>query len=337
MGHGIDLTGGWTWAFNISYESLIKHRLTGFLNCENKSVHTSEFLPPMTIGSGAAPLSEDIRHHDLSDDEIRLVQAWMDTNSNYYGTWDYTEHATCQSIVDTVKPLTELMKEAGCVTCHKAGHIGNDWVNLQTPNRSRILRAPMRKKEGTLGLGFCRDRKARAGYPLVVNRTQPHDIVFPTLQPEWDPSGAVHVSFESNKDSVYQRMLATIQAARRESLKTPRVDMPGAEASIIPGECRMRNRPGVPMSAPEITAVTHQGTSVLISWQRTAETIGLDYEVHRASTPDFRPSELTRLARTTGRLYVDQQPPEGRRYYALVVTDEQTTSAPSYAEIDMSP
>ena len=68
MGKGIDLSGGRTWAFSISYETLIKHRMTGFLNCHNSSVHTSEILPPRTIGSGAAPLAEILvkKHPELS-------------------------------------------------------------------------------------------------------------------------------------------------------------------------------------------------------------------------------------------------------------------------------
>ena len=41
IGNGLDFSGGWTWAFNISYETLIKNRLVGFLNCDNGSVHTS--------------------------------------------------------------------------------------------------------------------------------------------------------------------------------------------------------------------------------------------------------------------------------------------------------
>ena len=166
MGKGLDFSGGWTWAFNISYETLLKHRLTGFLNCNNGSVHTSQILPPRTIGSGAAPLAEILikKHPEVSRAERDLVLAWMDTNSNYYGTWDYTPHATCDAILSVRGPLAAVMQQAGCTACHAPGHIGNDWVNLQTPEWSRILRAPMAEgAKGGLGLAMCRDRKARAG------------------------------------------------------------------------------------------------------------------------------------------------------------------------------
>ncbi|MEE9603551.1 MAG: hypothetical protein V3V75_09615, partial [Thermoguttaceae bacterium] len=111
IGKGLDFSGGWTWAFNISYETLIKNQMVGYLNCNNESVHTSEILPPRTIGSGAAPLAEILikKHPEMARKDRDLMLAWMDTNSNYFGTWDYTRHATCNAIRSIRGPLSEAM------------------------------------------------------------------------------------------------------------------------------------------------------------------------------------------------------------------------------------
>ena len=335
MGKGIDLSGGWTWAFNISYETLIKHRMTGFLNCNNGSVHTSEILPPRTIGSGAAPLAEILikKHPELSRAERDLILAWMDTNSNYYGTWDYTPHATCDAILSTRGPLAQQMQAAGCTECHAPGHVGNDWVNLQTPEWSRILRAPMAKAKGTLGLAFCRQRKARQGYPLIDQRVQPPDVVKPSLQPEWDPGGPEHVTFTSGADPHCQAMLAIIRRARGEALARPRIDVPGAE--VVAGECRMQVPIPVPEGPPALAARVRRDTAVELAWQRTADTIGLQYELHRGPAPGFTPSEATQIGLTTAGRFIDLAPPVGKHHYALVVTSGTERSRPVLATVDV--
>ncbi|MHC4177052.1 MAG: HzsA-related protein, partial [Planctomycetota bacterium] len=343
MGKGLDFSGGWTWAFNISYETLIKHRLVGFLNCNNASVHTSKLLRPRTIGSGGAPLAMILikRHPEVTRAERDLLLAWMDTNSNYYGSYDYTEQATCDAIMATRGPLSAAMQAAGCTQCHAKGHVGNDWVNLQTPEWSRILRAPMAKSEGGLGLAFCRERKARSGYPLVDQRVQPPDVLHPTKQPPWDPSGDVHVSFASTDNEHYQEMLAVIRKARAEALARPRVDMPGAEAGtgrgLVAGECRLMFPMPVPERPPELAASVRPDAAVELSWQRTADIIGLQHELHRSAAAGFTPDESTRIALSTAGRFVDLLPPEGRQHYALVITApwNRRRSKPAFASLEV--
>ena len=332
---GLDFSGGWTWAFNISYETLIKHRMVGYLNCENGSVHTSEILPPRTIGSGAAPLAEVLitKHPEMSRAERDLIFAWMDTNSNYYGTWDYTENATCNAIMTTRGPLSAAMEQAGCTECHAKGHIGNDWVNLQTPEHSRILRAPMAKSDGGLGVAFCRNRKAKHGYPLVDQSQQPPDVKYPTKQPGWNPSGEEHVTFASTDDSHYQQMLAVIREARTNALAKPRVDMPGAE--ITPGEIRIQVPPQVPDFAPPLAVRLRSDCAVEISWPRTGRTIGLEFELHRSHVSTFVPDDSTLLMRTTAGRFVDSIPPIGKQHYALLVAFGRQRSLPAMVSIDV--
>ncbi len=334
---GIDLSGGWTWAFNISYETLIKHRLVGFLNCNNGSVHTSEILPPNSIGSGAAPLAELLlTGHDghiegMTRPEIDLVLAWMDTNSNYYGSWDYTLHATANPLMSIVAPLSQAMNKAGCAECHSQGHIGNDWVNLQRPQWSRILRAPMARSDDGPGLAMCRKRKARNGYPLVNQRVQPPDIVRPSQQPPWDDSGEVQITFDGPADPHFQEMLDVIRQTRGEVLARPRVDMPGA--AIVGGTCRMQVMPELPPSSPPLAATAAEDGSVELSWPRSAETIGFQYELHRAKSPKFAPGKSTQIGLTTAGRFTDAFPSSGTQHYALVLTSDSLRGKPSYVEL----
>ena len=333
LGHGLDFSGGWTWAFNLSYETLLKHRLSGFLNCNNGSVHTSQILPPRTIGSGASPLAEILinKHPEMSRAERDLVLAWMDTNSNYYGTWDYTPHATCNAILTVRGPLTAVMREAGCTQCHAPSHIGSDWVNLQTPEWSRILRAPMAKEPGGLGLAMCRARPARAGYPLVDQSVQPPDVFLPSREPKWDPSGAPHVSLASTSDPHYQALLQIIRHARSEALAQPRVDMPGAV--VEPGACRMQVPLPLPAAPPAVSARLRPDDAVELAWQRTADTIGLQYELHRAGTPQFVPDADNQIGLTTAGRFVELVPPVGTQHYALIVTSGAQRSPPVFTSL----
>jgi hypothetical protein len=239
LASGIDLSGGWTWAFNISYETLIKHVFTGFLNCENMQEQALSILPAYTHGSGAAPLTNLIRSgHDgrinLTVDEKDIIMAWMDGNCNYYGTWDYTEYAVNDYVFKAGKQLSKEMDKAGCVKCHTTD-VGNDWVNFKDPKMSRILRAPM--KNGTAyGLQWCRKEKIRnSPMKLVSNYMQPPDVLVRKTYNKPQRDGKPVITFEDSNNKHYKRMLKIIEKAKQEILKTPRVDMPGAE--IVRQKC----------------------------------------------------------------------------------------------------
>jgi hypothetical protein len=247
---GIDLTGGWTWAFNISYETLIKNTLVGFLNCNNGAVKGTRILDPLTHGSGAAPLTKLLlgghKKHikDMPQKEIDLLLAWMDGNCNYYGTWDYSKHAVCNALGSTKGALLGQMRKGGCLKCHSS-QLGNDWVNLKTPERSRILRAPLARGDKSLGLAWCRDRKATAVSMSFVRGSQPPDVFRPRKTPAPNPEGKVVTTFADTNNATYQAMLKIITNARAAALKSPRVDMPGA--MIERGLCRQLPPLGPPV------------------------------------------------------------------------------------------
>ncbi|MHC4753500.1 MAG: HzsA-related protein [Planctomycetota bacterium] len=335
---GIDLSGGWTWAFNISYETLIKNTLVGFLNCHNSSVNTARILLPRTHGSGAAPLTELLinghngRIDKLTRDQRDLILAWMDTNCNYYGTWNWTEHATCNEIFNVGSQLTQVMKEAGCIQCH-SGKIGNDWVNLQNPQRSRILRAPLAKSENNLGLAWCRRREAREGITLVNQSHQPPDVFTRRKAPELNRQGQTIVSFASNADAHYQAMLDIIRRGRKLALAKPRVDMPGA--IINPGICRQLVPVPLPEKMPELKAKLSTTGTVILSWQRCAESIGLLFELHQGNQKDFTPSKETLLATTTMFRFENKQPSTGSQHYALLAISGDRRTEPVRVTIEV--
>ena len=242
MVSGLDYSGGWTWAFSISYETMLKNSLTGFLNCENGSGGSAAVLPPRAHGSGVGPLAVQLLtgHHgrlrEVPRPALDLLFAWMDGNCNYYGTWDYTEHATCEAILPLRDKLLTEMDRAGCLRCHQK-EIGNDWINLAAPEYSRILRAPLAKDPRGLALSWCRERPARrVRWPLITRKQQAPDVSKPSrvLAPKLE--GAVVQPFADADAPAYRAMLALIQQGREEALQKPRVDMPGAV--VIRGQVR---------------------------------------------------------------------------------------------------
>ena len=118
-------------------------------------------------------------------------------------------------------------------------------MNLKTPQRSRILRAPLAKGEKSLGLAWCRDRKAVNVSTTMVRGHQPPDVFRPRTTPAPNPEGKVVTIFADTTDAAYQAMLNIIRGARSAALKAPRVDMPGA--IIVRGVCRELTPLGPPV------------------------------------------------------------------------------------------
>lgn len=268
---GIDLTGGWTAYFSIAYENLVSRRETQLvahwiagIDCMNGTAHwSSQIFPPRSHGSGAAPLAKLLmgghggRIADLTRRERDLLMAWMDSNGLYHGTWDQTESgAAIKEWQPARTALTAVMRDAGCVKCHgnEKGELllfESDWFNLQTPELSRILRAPM--AAGGAGLGLCRDRKvdpARQRVRLLVDgyahAVKPVEQFTRRMLPPPDASGAPAVTFATAADPNRLRMLEIIRSARAAALTHPRVDLPGAE--IIGGSSRKLTRAAADVS-----------------------------------------------------------------------------------------
>jgi hypothetical protein len=354
---GLDLTGGWTEHFNISYENLVSRRETQLvaywiagIDCMNGTAYwSSQIFPPRSHGSGAAPLARLLvdghggRLHGLSRRERDLLLAWIDGNGLYHGSWDYTEDGCANKEWNNTKSaLVTEMRTAGCLKCHGETNritcFEDDWFNLQDPELSRILRAPLPKGAGGFGLGLCRDRKVdpkqqrvhllRDGYAHAVQPVDkfPRQLIRPP-----GTNGAPVASFASARDAHYQKMLAIIRQGREQALAAPRVDMPRAE--VIAGACRMFNPPPLPEAALPLQATLDKEGVVRLAWERSARTIGLEAEIHRGARRRFTPGPETFLARTGLAEYTDKAAPSGWQDYALVLLSGPERSKPAYATV----
>ena len=356
---GLDLSGGWTRLFNISYENLANRSETQLvasyisaIDCMNGTAnYSAQILPAYSHGSGNAPLADVLLSgHEgafpkLTRTERDLVLAWIDTNGLYYGTWNYSE-AGCalDSWTRTRDELQSAMVEAGCAECHGDGpkitRFENDWFNLQRPEMSRILRAPLAEGGGGHGIAWCRKRKVDPAPRLRIMTMggYVHHVLplgdFPTREPVVrDDSGEPAVSFKSTDDPAYQKMLSIIRRGRSLALAAPRVDMPGA--TVIAGESRYILPPEVPSVAPEMAASVNADAVVRLSWNQSAEIIGLTAEIHRADKNGFPPSEKTRLGETRLFEYEDSGATAGTHCYALVLREGDRRSAPRYLRVDV--
>ncbi|MBI2927429.1 MAG: hypothetical protein HYY24_17165 [Verrucomicrobia bacterium] len=350
---GLDLSGGWTEHFNISYENLANRRETQLvaywiagIDCMNGTAHWScQIFPPRGHGSGAAPLAKLLleghggRIASLTRQERDLLMAWIDSNGLYHGTWNYTKHGHALAEWPRVKQaLVSEMQTAGCVRCH-AQKFESDWFNLQTPAMSRILRAPLPKDAEGFGLSLCRDRKVdpRPRVQLLVNgyahAVQPVEAFAPKPVNPPDPSGAPVASFASTQDKHYQAMLEIIRGGRDKALTMPRVDMPGAE--VVAGECRMFLPPPLPETPVPLEATVSEDGVVQLAWEQSVRTIGLEAEVHRSAKKNFKPDDKTFVAATELFAYADASAPEGRQHYALVLVSGKERSRPVYASVSV--
>lgn len=352
---GLDLSGGWTEHFNISYENLVNRRETQLvaywiagIDCMNgTALWSSQLFPPRSHGSGAAPLAKLLvdghggHIPDLTRPERDLLMAWIDSNGLYHGTWDYSPHGCAiKSWENIQKVVTDQLQQAGCVRCH-AG-MENDWVNLQDPELSRVLRAPLAKGPDGLGLGLCRERKIAPGQRRLrllwsgyAHAVQPPEA-FPR-EPLTPPStdGTPVVTFASTADLQYQALLKVIRTARQQALAEPRGDMPGA--AVLAGASRQFNPPPLPEVAPPLAATARPDGAVQLAWEQSARTIGLTAELHRGDQENFTPSDQTRLTETTLCQYTDNLAPSGKVCYALALSADGQRSRPSYVTLIAPP
>lgn len=360
IGGRLDLTGGWTQHFSISYENLtnrcetqlVAYWIAG-IDCMNGTAFWSaRQFTPRSHGSGAAPLAKTLltghegRIPKLSPKERDLLLAWIDGNGLYHGTWDYTKYGCDIRDWDQIKQaVLGEMAVAGCVRCHGANNqiagFSNDWINLKDPTLSRVLRAPLPKDSEGLGLGICRDRSASQqprvrllcnGYAHAV---VPIEHFAPTPYTPPSTEGQPVVSFASTADPHYQALLAAIRKGRELALATPRVDLPGAE--VMPGQCRTFLPPPVPSVAPAPQVTLGGDGEVYLTWDRSADTIGLEAEVHRSNRENFAPGDDTLVARTSLFEYVDKTADPGRQYYAIVLSSAGLASKPGYTSIIVPP
>ncbi|MDY0170068.1 MAG: hypothetical protein RBS80_26225 [Thermoguttaceae bacterium] len=199
---GADFTGDRTMRYTMSYWEIRNRNLVNDARNEARSNY-----PPYSYGSVASRLMTliDGSHHDVRvpDEDRKLIRLWIETSATYPGTYA----ALGSGVYYAHLPVNDMMQRCGgChmqdFTDHRGkqhkrlafrGGTSHGWqtvVNLDRPEKSRVLRAPLAKEAG--GMGACKE-----------------------------------TVFASTDDPLYQRMLAAAQDAHRRLMEGKRFCMPG--------------------------------------------------------------------------------------------------------------
>jgi hypothetical protein len=212
---GIDLTGGKTDFFNVSYDVLARANqgplgspYVSWIPTYNGQEQNILRFHPKAWGSHQSVLAEVVLsgHPDeegkpkieLDDASRRRILAWIDLNVPYYGSSEtaYPEMIGCRRIYPG--DLDKVLAEVGarrCAACHKEGKIPRrEWTRVTEPQLNPFLVAPLAKAAGG---------SERCGQPV----------------------------FPSTDDPDYQAILAALQPAEAMLAATPRIDMPGGQPS----------------------------------------------------------------------------------------------------------
>jgi hypothetical protein len=203
-GGKLDLTGDKTSMHSMSFIRLTLHRQWVV---DNRNQPKSNF-EPYKIGSGSSTLLKYIEseHYtvNLSTEEKNLIRLWIDTSATYAGTYTSLRSGVYRPVINC-PPLIERCGEChasqetrdGKVQPWEGWHFprhrltwGGTIVNISNPERSFLLRAPLAKEAG--GLGIC-----------------------------------AKIVFESKDDPLYQETLQSIERAHQQLLADKRFDMPG--------------------------------------------------------------------------------------------------------------
>ncbi|MDZ7616528.1 MAG: hypothetical protein U1E05_05945 [Patescibacteria group bacterium] len=199
---GADFTGDRTRQYTMSYWEIRNRNLV--IDARNQPQGN---YAPYSYGSVASRLMQlmDGGHHDVrvSDAERKLVRLWIETSATYPGTYA----ALGSGVYHAHLPVHDMNQRCG--GCHMQdftdnrgkqhqrltfrGGTSHGWqtlVNLDRPEKSRVLRAPLAKDAG--GMGRCKE-------PV----------------------------FASTDDPLYKKMLAGAQDAHRRLMEGKRFDMSG--------------------------------------------------------------------------------------------------------------
>ncbi len=218
---GLDLTGGKTDYFNVSYDCLAREgqgrtgtKYVNWIPTYNGHEWNILEVTPRAWGSPQSKLAEVVLsgHHnergepriELNEAERRRILAWIDLNVPYYGTSEtaYPKQRGCRQLtppnLDAV--LADVAKRR-CAECHNGGKIPRrEWVRITEPEMNPFLVAP---------LALAAGGSEKCGKAIFTDR----------------------------KDPDFQAILAVFKPIEELLKQNPRMDMPGAEASEEVNRC----------------------------------------------------------------------------------------------------
>ena len=245
---GVDLSGDKSRFFSMSYDYLV-HR--GMVEYYYINPGPTGVFPAMASGSYVSKLTALIesKHSKvhMDDESRRRVYTWIDSNIQYYNTWDMSRPHTCGGrdtwnfVKDNsrVKPEPEPWLEdfgkiyvKNCVSCHDTGPFSEYMQVIADSNDSRRLL----KRERRVMSEDCPEN-----YSINLTRPEFSRILNAHLSKnagghgvEKEKKGRKPLVFMDTNDLVYQEMLKAIQKGKLSLDARPRMDMPGGV--MIPQE-----------------------------------------------------------------------------------------------------
>lgn len=165
---GLDFFGGligWDkevlhYGHNRAYETILEHKL---ISMSPARAQDASITPPMAYGSHKSKLIaalDDENHKDAvslsAEDRLRLAM-WIDANAPYHDRFvSKRSEKPVYSIACDDELLVRITEvhERRCAACHEASSISRlDWIDLQKPEQSLFLTAPLAAASG--GTGKC--------------------------------------------------------------------------------------------------------------------------------------------------------------------------------------
>jgi hypothetical protein len=217
---GLDLTGGKTDFFNVSYEMLARENQGGrgspYVNWiptyNGQEWNILEVLPK-TWGSPRSKLADVVLsgHPDekgkprfaMDEASRRRILSWIDLNVPYYGASEtaYPEKIGCRQILpENLDQALADVASRRCAACHAGGKIPRrEWVRITEPEFNSFLVAPLARSAGG---------NEKCGKAVFADKSDPD----------------------------YQKLLATFAPVTAMLKARPRIDMPGGKPA--PNVCR---------------------------------------------------------------------------------------------------
>lgn len=209
---GVDLSGGKTEWFNVSYDVLTRGYVS-WIDTRNGQEANILQIAPRTWGSPASKLAALILsgHPDatgqprvhLNDPEKRRILTWIDLNVPYYSTYEMAYPQAEGGRRLRPEGLDELLRDVWqrrCSSCHPSGLPSCGFVRITDPELNDFLVAPLAKEAG--GRQSC-------GQPI----------------------------FATKEDPDYQALLRLFDPLKKMLQERPRMDMPGAKPAPANRSC----------------------------------------------------------------------------------------------------
>ena len=242
---GIDLTGGYTDYFNVSYDVLASENqgrsgspYISWIPTYNGHEQNILEITPKHWGTFNSPLVELIRsgHPDeqghkrveMDDESRRKVYAWIDLNVPYYASSE-TSHPDapgCRRVYPTT--LDAVLNEVAarrCVECHENGNVvRRDWTR-RTQNQFHY---PQENANGIV---------PRRPWVRITEPELNPFLLAPLAESAGGTERCGRAVFADKNDPDYQRILETFTPVIESLRATPRIDMPGGLPA--PNVCRL--------------------------------------------------------------------------------------------------